>query len=61
MYHHLQGNHTNVIIGLPKEDVYFVDVAGVQSDWMIGLCVNILKGEKVVWHLWWSCHLTSSL
>ena len=45
----------------PEENVHFVDVAGVQSDWMIGFRVNILEGEEVVWHLWRPGHLTGSL
>ena len=46
---------------IPEEDVYLVNISGVQSDWMSRFSRHILEGEEIIGHLWWSGHLTCAL
>lgn len=44
-----------------EKDMHSLDVARVETDGMGGLRVHVLIGEKIIWHLRWTCHLTGSL
>jgi len=46
---------------LPEEHVEAVDVSREEANWMCHFGRDVLKGEEIIRHLWWSSHFTGSL